>query len=275
MALHPTVVVVGATGAIGSATAEALARRGAQLTLMSRPSERLDALTKRLGGEEKRISRLPVELSWLKSIRSAARALNESGGHIDALINVAAVFSPAYQKTPDGLELMLSTNHLGIFLLTNLLRDRLAGGGRVITVAAPSTTRVEIPRLLDKRRFRAMHTFGATKAANLMFNFELARRGQRWDVRANAFHPGLIRSELMREAPRPIRLVSRLVSHPARSAAQDLTELAISPAFAGTTGWFFKGNRRIDPPRHTLDQAAQGDLWRRSAELVELAELGF
>ncbi len=275
MALHPTVVVVGATGAIGSATSQALARRGAQLVLLARPSERLEALSRRLGGEEKRVSSLAVDLSSLKSVRSAARRLNESTGHIDAMINVAAVFIPVYRKSPDGLELMTATNHLGIFLLTNLLRDRLTGGGRVVTVSAPSATRVDVPRLLDKGRFRAVYTFGATKAANLMFNFELARRGHRWDVRANAFHPGLIRSDLMNATPKPVRMLSRLVSRSADHAAQDLTELAISPAFAGTTGWFFKGGRRIDPPKSTLDQQAQADLWLRSAELVELEELGF
>jgi len=275
VSLHPLVVVVGATGSIGSAVAQALASRGAQLILVARQSDRLEALVKRLGGEEKRISGVALDLSSLKSVRSGARAISGPGGHIDALINSAATFSQQFRKTTDGFELMLETNHLGPFLLTNLLRDRLIGGGRVITVTAPSTTKVDLNRLLDKRRFRAMHSFGATKAANLMFNFELARRGVRWDVRADAYHPGIVRSELMREAPAPIRLISRFVSGSAARAAQDLTELAISPAFAGTTGWFFKGTRRIDPPRHTLDETARGALWSRSAELVELEGLGF
>lgn len=275
MALHPTILVVGATGAIGSATAQALARRGAQLTLAARPSERLDGLVKRLGGEENRVSSLPFDLASLKSVRLAARAINAAGGHIDALINTAAIFSPDYHKSSDGFELMLATNHLGPFLLVNLLRDRLIGGGRVITVAAPSTTKMDISRLLDKQRFRALHSFAATKAANLLFNFELARRAHRWDVRANAYHPGVVRSELMREASRLIRLFSRVTSRPPDQAAVDLAELAISPAFAGTTGWFFKGTRRIDPPKQTLDQSTQVNLWRRSAELVELDEFGF
>jgi len=275
VALHPTILVVGATGAIGSATAQALARRGAQLTLAARPSERLDGLVKRLGGEENRVSSLPFDLASLKSVRLAARAINAAGGHIDALINTAAIFSPDYHKSSDGFELMLATNHLGPFLLVNLLRDRLIGGGRVITVAAPSTTKMDISRLLDKQRFRALHSFAATKAANLLFNFELARRAHRWDVRANAYHPGVVRSELMREASRLIRLFSRVTSRPPDQAAVDLAELAISPAFAGTTGWFFKGTRRIDPPKQTLDQSTQVNLWRRSAELVELDEFGF
>ena len=275
IALHPTVVVSGATGAVGSATAAALARRGARVVLMARPSERLDELVEQLGGSENRISSVPVDLSSMSSVRLAAREINRAGGRVDALINMAAVFVRTFEKTSDGFELMLATNYFGPFLLTNLLRDRLLGGGRVITVTAPSTTNVDMERLFSKEHFDPFHTFGATKALDLMVTFELARRAKRWDVRANAFHPGLVRSELMREAPRAVRILSRLVSGPAERAAQDLAELAISPAHAGTTGWFFKGTRRIDPPKSATDEALQTALWRRTAELVEMEIGGF
>jgi retinol dehydrogenase 12 len=275
VALHPAVVVSGATGAVGSAVAATLAQRRARVILMARPSDRLDALVESLGGAENRISQVPVDLASMSSVRSAAREINRAGGHIDALLNVAAAFVNRYQKTPDGFEHMLATNYFGPFLLTNLLRDRLLGGGRVITVAAPSTTRVDMQRLFSKEHFNAMHTFGATKALDLMFTFELARRAKRWDVRANAFHPGPVRSELMREAPRAVRTLARLVSRSAERAAQDLAELAISPAHAGTTGWFFKGARRIDPPKTLADEGGQAAVWRRTAELVEMEIGGF
>ena len=249
----PTVVVTGATGAIGSATVAALVKRRAQVVSLSRPA---------------------LDLSSMASVRAAARELNRTVRHIDALLNIAATYSTTYRKNGDAIELMLATNHLGPFLLTNLLRDHLSGGGRVITVTAPSGTHVDIDRLLDRERFSAVHSFGATKAANLMFTFELARRASRWDVRANAFHPGLVRSDLMRETSRPVRLVTRLISSKPERAAHDLVDLALSPAHAGTTGWFFKGTRRIDPPKSTLDTDQQSELWKRSAELVEL-ENGF
>ncbi len=242
---------------------------------MARPSERLDELVEQLGGSENRISSVPVDLSSMSSVRLAAREINRPGGRVDALINMAAVFVRTFEKTSDGFELMLATNYFGPFLLTNLLRDRLLGGGRVITVTAPSTTNVDMERLFSKEHFDPFHTFGATKALDLMVTFELARRARRWDVRANAFHPGLVRSELMREAPRAVRILSRLVSGPAERAAQDLAELAISPAHAGTTGWFFKGTRRIDPPKSATDEALQAALWRRTAELVEMEIGGF
>jgi NAD(P)-dependent dehydrogenase (short-subunit alcohol dehydrogenase family) len=269
--LHPVVVITGATGAIGGATASVLVRRGARVLLLAR----LSAGVKRLGGEDNRVSSVAVDLSSLSSVRSAAREIGRTVAHIDALVNVAATFSSEYRKTKEGFEVMLATNHLGPFLLTNLLRDQLVGRGRVITVTAPSSTRVDMDQLMDKSKFRALETFGATKAANLLFTFELARQAKRWEVRVNACHPGLVRSELMKEAWAPIRVITRMVSKPPDRAGEDLADLAISPAHEGTTGWFFKGTKRIEPPKPTLDQQAQGALWKRTAELVELDRAGF
>ena len=249
----PTVVVTGATGAIGSATVAALEKRRVQVIKLSRPA---------------------LDLSSMASVRAAARDVSGSVAHIDALLHIASIFAPRWQKTADGFELMLATNHLGPFLLTNLLRDRLARGGRVITVTAPSGTRVDLNQLLDRHQFQAFHSFGATKAAQLLFTFELARRASRWDIRANAFHPGIVRSQLSREVPLPARLATRWFGRSAEHPAEDLVDIALSPAHAGTTGWFFKGLRRIDPPRSTRDVDQQDALWTQSADLVEL-EVGF
>src|SRR5258706_11631581 len=145
--LHPVVVVTGATGAIGGAAASVLVRRGAQVLLLARPSDRLAGEVKRLGGEDKRVSSVAVDLSSLASVRSAAKEIGRAVRHVDALLNIAAIFSSEYRKTKEGFELMLATNHLGPFLLTNLLRDQLAGRGRVISVTAPSSTRVDIDQL--------------------------------------------------------------------------------------------------------------------------------
>ena len=82
--LHPVVVITGATGAIGSATASVLVRRGAQVVLLARPSDRLDAIVKGLGGDDKRVSRMPVDLSLLSSVRAAAREIGRAVSHVDA-----------------------------------------------------------------------------------------------------------------------------------------------------------------------------------------------
>src|SRR5260370_36796661 len=119
---HPTVVVTRANGAIGSATVEALKSRGANVIAMTRAT---------------------LDLSSMASVRAAARELNRTTTHIDALLNIAAIFTTRWKKTKDGFHLMLGTHHLGPFLLTNLLRDRLQTGGRVIPVTPPPTTPVD------------------------------------------------------------------------------------------------------------------------------------
>src|SRR5438105_14339243 len=110
-----TVVVTGATGAVGSATVDALEKRRAQVIKLSRPS---------------------FDLSSMASVRAASRELNRAGGHIDALLNIAAGYVPRFQTSAGGLELMLAVSHLGPFLLTTLLRERLVGGGWAVTVTA-------------------------------------------------------------------------------------------------------------------------------------------
>src|SRR5439155_21886744 len=106
-----TVVVTGSTGAIGSATIAVLEKRRAQVVPLSRAS---------------------VDLSSIASVRGAARELNRTVGRIDALLHIAAVFTPRFQMSADGLDLMLATDHLGPFLLPTLLKDRQTGGGRVV-----------------------------------------------------------------------------------------------------------------------------------------------
>src|SRR5207244_12479733 len=103
----PTVVVTGATGAIGSATVAALVKRRAQVVSLSRPS---------------------LDLSSMASVRSAAREVNRTVRHIDALLSIAAMYSTTYRKNGDAIELMLATNHRSPLLLTNRLRVHLSRG---------------------------------------------------------------------------------------------------------------------------------------------------
>src|SRR5258708_9379484 len=109
--LHPVVVISGATGAIGSATAALLARRGARLLLLSRPSDRLDALVKRLDTDN-RVTSVEVDMSSFASVRAAARQISRQVAHVDALINTAAAFASEAEQSHDGIQLMPATNHL-------------------------------------------------------------------------------------------------------------------------------------------------------------------
>jgi NAD(P)-dependent dehydrogenase (short-subunit alcohol dehydrogenase family) len=102
---------------------------------------------------------------------------------------------------------MFATNVLGPFLLTDLLLAplRAAPAARVLLLSAPATNRLDFDDLQGERRFRSLSAFGASKAAGLLFTFELARRLEDSGVIANAVHPGLVRTNLMRQALAPLR----------------------------------------------------------------------
>ena len=172
---------------------------------------------------------------------------------IDALLNVAAVFVRSYQKTPDGFEHMLATNYFGPFLLTNMLRDRLLGGGRVITVAAPSTTRVSMERLFSKKRNSRDAHVRRHKGPGPDVHVR-AGQARKPMGRASQRIPTRHRPLRADETTRPgLSALARLLSRSPDRAGEDLADLAISPAHAGTTGWFFKGSRRTEPPRSVTD----------------------
>src|SRR5262249_3131281 len=141
---------------------------------------------------------------------------------LDVLINNAAVFKQRRTLTPEGLETMFATNHVGPFLLTNLLLERLKASpsSRILIMTAPSTTKVDFDDLQADKHFNPLQAFGASKTCNLLFTYELARRLADTHVTVNAILPGLVKSQLMREAPAPIRWVPSLLSSTPEQAAQ-------------------------------------------------------
>jgi NAD(P)-dependent dehydrogenase (short-subunit alcohol dehydrogenase family) len=106
--------------------------------------------------------------------------------------------------------------------------------------------------------------------ANLLFTYELARRLEPTGVTANAVHPGVTRSNLMKEAPLPIRWFSYLLSASPEKAADTPIYLASSPDVAGITGKFFKDRKVIESNQYSRDEGVQRHLWGVSAALVGL-----
>jgi retinol dehydrogenase-14 len=269
----PVRIVTGATAGIGHALVRRLATQG-PIALVARDQAKADAVRREIVRDlpGASVSVHLADLSKLDEVRSLAAELTATYSRIGALVNCAAVFSARRIETADGLELMFATNHLGPFLLTNLLLTslRASGAGRVLTLAAPSTVRMDFDDLQGKRRFRALVAFGATKTANLLSTFELARRVAGTGVTANAVHPGLTRTSLMRQAPLPLRAVLALSPAPDRAAGR-IAPLLVDEEFAAANGLFFRGGRAIDPPQGTRDAGVQRHLWDVSEQLAGLA----
>jgi NAD(P)-dependent dehydrogenase (short-subunit alcohol dehydrogenase family) len=270
-------LVTGASSGLGKAIAAGLARKGATVVLACRDQARGEAALadiRRATGSPN-VELMLVDLASLQSVRELAATFKATYRRLSVLVNNAAVFASRRVLTEDGLELMFATNHLGPFLLTNLLLDELRAGAaaRVVNITAPSTARVPFDDLQGAAVFRAVDAFGASKICNLLFTYELARRLERDGVTANAVHPGLVRSNLMREAPAAVRWFFGLFSAPPERAAEGPLFVAASRELAGVTGQFFKGRRAIRSSPYARNPQVQRRLWEASADLAGLARL--
>jgi retinol dehydrogenase-14 len=269
-------LVTGATSGIGRALAGSLAAAGATVGIVARDPVRGEQtrtdIVRATGNE--RVELYVADLSDLASVRRLATAVAQAHPALDVLVHCAAVYTARRTVTADGFETMFATNVLGPFVMTNLLLDRLraAGSARILVLSAPSTVRLDFDDLQAERRFRSLTAFGATKAADLVFAFELARRLEGTGVTAHAVHPGLVRTNLMRQAPGPLRWVTRLVSAPPERAAAAIAPLALAPEYAAQTGRFFRAGREIDPPPYTRDPGVAKHLWEVCASLTNLSE---
>ncbi len=269
-------LVTGATSGIGRALAGALAAAGMTVGIVARDpirGEQTRAAIAAATGND-RVAVFAGDLSDLASVRRLAGAVAQVHPTLDVVVHCAAVYTAHRTVTADGFETMFATNVLGPFLLTNLLLERLraAGSARVIVLSAPSTVRLDFDDLQAERRFRSLTAFGATKAADLLFTFELARRTEGSGLTANAVHPGLVRTDLMRQAPAPLRWATRLVSASPERAAAAIAPLALAPGYASRTGRFFRAGREIEPPPYTRDPEIGRRLWEVCASLTTLSE---
>ncbi len=184
--------------------------------------------------------------------------------------------------TVDGYEATFATNHLGPFLLTNLLLERLKASApsRVVNVAstAHNAARKGIPfdDLHSSTHYRAMRVYGESKLANMLFTLELARRLDGSGVTANSLHPGTVRSgyggggDTRGFLAFGIKIASPFFLSAAKGARTSVY-LASSPEVEGVSGQYFVKCAPRTPRRWALDPDAAQRLWQVSEELVGLA----
>ena len=201
-----TFVVTGCTSGIGQHTVLELARRGARVVLAARSADKIAETTAWIRREvpDAELERVVIDLSDLASVRHGAAEAARLGP-IDVLVNNAGVMATRRQRTVDGLDLQLATNHFGPFLLTGLLLPQLvaAGDARVVAVSSNGHRMARSAPLGDPRteprRYSRWGVYGQTKLANLLFTHELDRRAREagLPVTATAAHPGYSATHLL------------------------------------------------------------------------------
>jgi daunorubicin C-13 ketoreductase len=269
-----TVVVTGASSGIGLAAAEGLARAGARLLLVGRDPDRLATAHARVAAVATRQppQALRADFERLDEVRELAQRLREAAPRIDVLANNAGGVLPARRTTVDGFEATIQANHLAPFLLTVALREELRGG-RVVTTSSDAHRWAPVdPADLSwtGRRYAGMRVYGASKAANVLFAMEAARR---WpDILSTSFHPGVVRSRFGRDALL-VRLFSRvapLLSTP-EQGADTLEWLASAPAGELTNGDYYYQRKLRRPAGHAAEPERAAALWEASLAAVGAA----
>ena len=271
------ILISGATSGVGLEAAVTLARRGARVSLIGRNSGRLDAavatVRSRAGAGA---NAYLADFSSQVSIRQLAPALLGEHPQIDVLVNNAGGIHRRRSLTVDGIETTFATNHLGHFLLTNLLAERLIASApaRVITVASVGHRHgtMNFDDLGFERGYTLLRAYERSKLANVLFANELARRLAGTGVTSNSVHPGSVATKIWSDAPvwsKPlIALVLRWSFISPEVGGQTIVQLAASAELERVTGQYFEQQRPVAPSAAAQDSALAQRLWDVSATLV-------
>jgi NAD(P)-dependent dehydrogenase (short-subunit alcohol dehydrogenase family) len=275
-----TVLITGASGGIGRATAVGLATMGAHLAITGRDRGRTAAAADEIraaGGGQ--VDVFVADLSDQGEVRRLAGEVLQRLSRIDVLINNVGGYWNTRHVTADGLEYTLALNHLAAFLLTQLLLDRLTQStpARVVTVSSnvQAQGRIDFDDIQGMRSYSGARAYNQSKLANVLFTYELARRLPAESVTANALQPGVVSTSFGAEDPATVQRVfipflRPLMKTPAQGAAMSI-QLASAPDLDHVTGRYFANGKPKKSSPRSYDEAAAMRLWQVSADLVGLS----
>lgn len=262
-----TILVTGATDGIGRETARALAAEGHRVILHGRTEQKAraaaEALARDLPGAS--LATAAGDLASLAEVRALAAALRQAHPRLDVLVHNAGVYATRRQVTADGLELTFAVNHLAPFLLTHLLLDRVVEAkGRVVLVSSGvhGNAALDLGDLQGERSWDGYGAYARSKLCNVLFAVELAARLAGTGATANALHPGVVGTKLLRAG-----FAMDGPDTPAQGAATSVW-LAASPEVEGVTGRYFVRKKQVPASRLSRDAALRQALWAASERLA-------
>jgi NAD(P)-dependent dehydrogenase (short-subunit alcohol dehydrogenase family) len=275
-------LVTGGNTGIGFETAIGLAQAGADVVITSRDRQR--GATAAVGIESRTgraVDVAALDLTSFASVREFAKAFLDTHDRLDILVNNAGLVLRERRVTEDGHETQFQTNHLGPFLLTGLLRERLeaCAPARIVVVSSEAhrvaRRGLDFDDLESARSYRGFRTYGRTKLMNLLFTRELARRLDGTHVTVNAVHPGYVASRFGRDGDTGVLLnVGMILGRPfARTpkvGAETSVYVASSPELEGVSGRYFARSRPAQPAAAAEDDEAANRLWDVSEALTGL-----
>lgn len=271
-----TFFVTGASSGIGRALALALAARGGSIVLAARSEERTRPVLNEIQSRYRaaRAQWVHIDVSDLTSVRRAAEGFLATGQPIDVLVNNAGI-AGTRALSKDGFDLTYATNHIGPFLLTNLLlpRVRESPQGRVVNVASGAHMLVKridwsvLERRTTPKRSGFMD-YAVTKLMNVLHAKELARRLAGTGVTTYALHPGAVASNIWRALPRPLQWIGKLFMLSNEEGAGAPLYCATAPELATTSSRYYNRGREARPSPLAEDETLAKQLWTRTEATV-------
>lgn len=273
-------IVTGGTSGIGWVTAFQLAERGATVLLIGRDLQRGLAAAERIRSEtdNRSVKFFQMDLSVQDQIYQFVAAFHQGYDRLDVLVNNAGITLLTRRLSEDGVEMTFAVNHLGHFLLTNLLLNTLKENApsRVINVSSGSHrgAQIDFNSLRGESGYEGLRAYGQSKLANVLFTYELARRMEGTEVTVNAVHPGFVLTNLGRDngwlIHKIIRLAMRLGGISTEEGAETLIYLAASPEVEKVTGRYFHKMKPVETSPQSYDPDTALRLWEISEELTGL-----
>jgi NAD(P)-dependent dehydrogenase (short-subunit alcohol dehydrogenase family) len=265
-----TFLVTGANSGIGTETVRGLASRGAKVFLAGRSEAKTQPVMQEISSQtgNQQLEFLSLDLGELDSVRACAQAFLDRDEPLHGLINNAGL---AGQQgiTQSGFELAFGTNHVGPFLLTDLLLERVkqSAPSRIVNVASEGHYRADgidydAVRKPTKTR-TAFPEYCVSKLANVLHAQELARRLEGSGVTTYSLHPGAVASNIWRGVPWPIRPLMKLMMKSTEDGAKTPLYCATSPEVAGESGQYYDNCQRKEPSQVATPELAS-ELWERS-----------
>lgn len=266
-------LITGANTGIGRVTARELAKQGAHVFIACRSAERSQAALEeiRAASGNAAVELLALDLGDFDSILRCAQTFLARGLPLHLLINNAGL-AGAHGLTKSGFELAFGVNHMGHFLLTQLLMTRIRNSApaRIVTVASKAHYRASgidwnAVRVATQSR-SGLPEYSASKLANVLFSAELGRRLVGSGVSTYALHPGVVASDVWRSVPWPLRPLIKLAMISPEDGAATTLHCATSPQAGGETGLYYDSCRVKEPAKVAQDRALAAELWKRSAD---------
>lgn len=274
------VMITGANSGIGKETAVELAKLGAKIIMVCRNEQRgKDAkqeIIERANSNE--VELMIADLADQNSIRKFAHDFKQKYDKLNVLINNAGLILRERVLTSEGYEMTLAINHLGPFLLTNLLLDIIivSAPSRIISVssAAHKFSNLDLDNVNLENKFSSFRAYGNSKLANILFSQELARKLKGKGVTVNSLHPGGVKSNFAMDTyskiGKSLYSIPRIFMISPQKGARTSVYLASSPDVANITGKYFSKSKIAKTSKVSQDEVLQKKFWNLSLKMVGL-----